>query len=273
MSTILFNLHVNNQPVQIEMVGPIIKQQQLKSDAYGQTPSNRLLLSTDDMVACLYLDDTLSSRDMKQLVNKLTGKLPRFVNLSHPIMAIHLIQRAFGWPEDEHSRPNTILNCLPVEGWAAMASKPPVEANHPLLNQPPQTLWFQSYMSTGMPASVHYDSIAAVEQINDRVLIIVHPEGNSELLGLAVVWLRDSQMAAGLAAGLRLRRVKRVGRNEMVLDIFLYPKVALCRGTVHRENWELNWSIERGNDVHWYSAMTDHPDVIATQMAQWRAVR
>ena len=43
MSTVRFNLLDGNQPVQIDMVDAKIKQQQLKSDAYGQTASNRLL--------------------------------------------------------------------------------------------------------------------------------------------------------------------------------------------------------------------------------------
>lgn len=272
MSTVRFNLLDGNQPVQIDMADPIIKQQQLKPDAYGQNASNRLLLSNDTMVVCLWLDDTLSSRDMKRLVNEFNRKQPRAVTLGRPIVAIHLIRAGLGWPEDEHQEPTSIFNCLPDAEWNPMASKPPVVAGHPLLNQPAATVWFQGSMLAGMPVSVHYRSIAAVEQINDRVLIVVHPEGNSELLGLAVVCLRDAQMAAGLAAGLRLRRVKRVGRNEMVEDIFLYPKAEHCRGTVHRENCELNWSIDRGNNVLWYSAMTDHPDVIAPQLAQWRAV-
>lgn len=272
MSTVRFNLLDGNQPVQIDMVDAKIKQQQLKSDAYGQTASNRLLLSNATMVACLWLDDTLSSRDMKRLVNEFSRKQPRAVTLGRPIVAIHLVRAGLSWPEDEHQGPTSIFNCLPDDQWHPMASKPPVVAGHPLLNQPAETVWFQGSMSTGMPVSLHYRSIAAVEQSDDRVLIIVQPEGNSELLGLAVVCLRDAQMAAGLAEGFKLRRVKRLCCNEMVADIFLYPKAEHCRGTVHRENCELNWSIDRGNNVLWYSAMTDHPDVIAPQLAQWRAV-
>lgn len=273
VSTVRFNLLDGNQPVQIDMVYAKIQQQQWKRDAYGQTASNRLLLSNATMVACLWLEDTLTSRDMKRLVNEFSRKQPRAVTLGRPIVAIHLVRAGLSWPEDEHQGPTSIFNCLPDDQWHPMASKPPVVAGHPLLNQPAETVWFQGSMSTGMPVSVHYCSIAAVKQSDAWLLITVQPEGNSELLEQAIVRLRDAQMAAGLAAGFRLRRVKRVGLNEMVRDIFLYPKAELCRGTQPLVGRECNWSIERGNNVLWYIATTYHPDAIAAAMAQWRVLR
>ncbi len=77
-----------------------------------------------------------------------------------------------------------------------------------------------------------------------------------------------AQTCGAWATGLfDLRGLSHDPASELLRDRFL------CRGTEHREDCEPNWSIDRGNDPLWYSAMTDHPDVIATQMAQWRAVR
>lgn len=272
MSNLRIHLEVNHEPVTVEMVAPIIRQQQLKADPYGQSAANRLLFSNTRQVACLFVNDWLSSRELKRLAGEFKWKQPRIVRLGDPLLAIHYLEAGRGWPEDATSDPVSILNCLPDEQWARMANKPPVVTHHPLLNQPTGTLAFQCPMSAGMPVVVHHDSIAAVKQIDAHVIITLRPAGNGELLGCAVVDLRDETAAVELAAGLRLRRVKRISRNELVEAVLLYPKAELCRGHQRRVPNDADCCMDLGLDGLFHHALEAHPMDVRTALGEWGVV-
>lgn len=265
MNTIKLNLHDNNQPIAIEMASPSIERQQFEWDAYGQTASLRLIFSNQTQVACLYLDDGLSKLQMKRLVEQYKRKVPAIVRLGNPIKAIHYIEAGLGWPDDEQSEPRSILNCLPDEEWAGMASRPPVVAQHPLLNQPADTLAFQSFMRCGMPVVVNYDSIAEIEQHHAFLEIKIHPRGNAELLGCALICLKDTSAATSLAESLRSRRVKRICCNQMVKIVNVLPKAHLCRGKELGGGWCWDSSAEFGQPCLWRNALLAHPDDYAIQ--------
>ena len=215
------------------------------------------------MVACLYLDDNLTKRQMERFAEAYKRKVPSVVRLGHPIQAIHYIEAGQGWPLDQHGDPRSILNCHPDDAWAGMASRPPVVAQHPLLNQPADTLSFQCRMSAGMPAVIHYDSIAEVAQLHEVVEITLHHFGNAESIGLAIVGLEDETAAAELAESLRLRRVKRISSNQKVYFVHLYPNPDLCRGKEPRgiDAWDLG--AESGHENLWRMVRKAHPDDFA----------
>lgn len=266
MNTVHIKLHVNNAPVIIEMMSPRVQTQQFKWDAYGQTHSNRLILSNDTMLVCLYLDDALTKRQMERLAEAYKRKMPPAVRLGNPIKAIHYIEAGQGWPLDEHSEPRSILNCLPDEEWAGMANRPPVVAQHPLLNQPADIISFQCRMSAGMPAAIHYDSIAEVAQIHDVVKIRINPFDNAELIGLAIVFLKDEAAAAELAESLRLRRVKRISSNELVVNAELYPKPGLCRGKDTLDIGDGHLCASFGQHSLWHFICKSDPDCFAEDL-------
>lgn len=260
MSNIQINLEVNDAPFAAEMLVDRIRQQYFKGDAYGQTIANRLVLSSATQVLCLSIDDSLTNRQLKSLGDEFKRRQPRIARLGDPIMAIHYIEAGSGWPYDAYNEPVSILNCLPVEQWTMMASKPPLITHHPLINQPAGSVAFEGNMSLGMPVTISYDSIAAVDQTQRQVIVSLHIEGNGELLGYAIVRLKNTAAAIGLADALRLRRVKRVSHNELVEAILLYPKPERCRGVERRDN--PTWVSSRSHQELVSIACQAHPDDI-----------
>lgn len=270
MSNIQINLEVNNRPFAVEMLVDRIRQQYFKGDAYGQTIANRLVLSGATQVLCLSIDDSLTNRQLKSLGDEFKRRQPRIARLGNPVMAIHYIEAGRSWPDDEHNGPVSILNCLPAEEWTMMASKPPIITHHPLINQPADTIAFEGNMSAGMPVTISYDSIATVDQTQRRVVVSLHGEGNGELLGCAVVRLKNTTAAIGLADALRLRRVKRLNPNELVETIRLYPKPERCRGVERCGN--LEWRSARSHEELVSIACQAHPDDIRNAMNKHGAV-
>lgn len=272
MRTLKIHLNVNNQPAIVEMVEPKVSRKHFPSDAYGQAPINRVLIANDTQVACVSVDGSLDWWVLRSVADKYRLRHPDALRLGGHILAIHYIKVGRGWPEDANSEPTSILNCLPVEQWTRMANKPPVVISHPLINQPAGTVAFQCPMSAGMPVVVHYDSIAAVNQLHDHVIITLCPAGNGELLGCAVVDLRDERAAVELAAGLRLRRVKRISHNELVEAVLLYPNAELCRGHERRIISDADCCMDLGLDGLFHNALEAHPMDVRNALREWGVV-
>ena len=266
MSNIQINLELNHEPFAVEMLVDRIRQQHFKWDAYGQATANRLVLSGSTQVLCLSIDDSLTNRQLKSLGDEFKRRQPRIARLGAPIMAIHYIEAGRGWPHDANSDPVSILNCLPVEQWARMASKPPLITHHPLLNQPADTVVFQCPMSAGMPVMISYDSIATVTQTGKFVRILINAEANHELLWWGVVELMDNTAAAGLAEGLRSRRVKRIRHNELVKSVLLFPKLQQCGGQPQNPVDMRTWTLCSSREQLLHNANKAFPEAIQDAM-------
>lgn len=271
MSNIQINLEVNNEPFAVEMVVNRIRQQHFKWDAYGQATANRLVLSGATQVLCLSIHDSVTNRQLKSLGDEFKRRQPRIARLGNPVMAIHYVEAGRGWPEDVNSDPVSILNCLPVEQWTRMASRPPIITHHPLLNQPADTVVFQCPMSAGMPVMISYDSIAAVTQTGNHVLIRIAPEFNHELLWWGVVELVNNTAAAGLAEGLRLRRVKRIRHNELVNSVLLFPKLQQCGGQQQNPVDFRTWTLCSSREQLLRNANETFPEELQDAMRKFMA--
>ena len=272
MKTLRIHLNVNNQPVIIRMANPTVSRKQFRSDAYGQAPINRLLISNDTQVACVSVDPSLDWRALRSLADQFRGKRPSPLRLGRDILAIHYIKVGRGWPNDGQSEPTSILNCLPDDQWPLLASKPQLVDRHPLLHQPPGTIAFQGLMSAGMPVVINYDSIAKVVKFETQLHIHIKQEAATELLGCAIIELRDAGKTAALVDALERRQVKRICRNVWVTETVLYPKPERCTGHERGGTNDDQWCIRHGLKGLWHNAMHHHPETVRIALCEWGAV-
>lgn len=271
MKTLRIHLSVNNQPVIIRMTNPKVSRKQFPSDAYGQAPINRLLIANDTQVACVSVDTSLDWRWLRSLADLYRRKKPEALRLGGPILAIHYIKAGRGWPNDGQSEPTSIFNCLPDDQWPLLASKPLLGDRHPLLHQPPGTIAFQGLMSSGRPVVINYDSIAKVVEFETQLHIHIKQEATTELLGCAIIELRDAAKTAALADGLRRRQVKRICRNTWVTESVLYPKPERCTGHERGITNDDQWCIRHGLKGLWHNAMHHHPETVRMALCEWGA--
>jgi hypothetical protein len=269
MNKIRLELNNHNQPVVIEMAAPKISRQRRKADAYGRTTSNRLLFSNGSQVACATVDGALDWRELRRLGDRYRSVCPPALRLGAPIHAIHYVQAGKCWPEDQESTPLSIVNCVPDEEWPLLENRPVAADAHALLAEQPDSLTFQCPMTAGQPVVVRYDDVEEVKDLQRQIHLTIRADAAGQLLGFAVLGMRDDKTTVALAEALRNRQVKRLRRNELVAEVFLYPKPARCRGVEQHRVDDQQWSIDHGLEGLWRNAMTVHPKVVAEARCEW----
>ena len=97
-----------------------------------------------------------------------------------------------------------------------MEAEPPVEADHPLHSQSPNTLSFESSAADSIPIRIPYDSIGKVEPVDWIVRITLGPAAPIRWVGVVEIITTDVPLAARLVEDIRGRRVRRIQPNQAV---------------------------------------------------------
>ena len=278
MKSIKLNLRHGYKPVVITIEDYKIKELQYRWIPSTRSEGNRVQVATTDTVACLYLNDHLTNEQVKRFARGLRDANQPSVKLGHKVMAIQVIKLGLGWPEDLQHGPTSHFGCLPAREWMLMVSKPPVEADHLLLNQPDKTVWILApHAGGGDPIGFQYRSISNIEQKANRVLITIDPNSTVELAGAVLVELNDEPAAIRIKQDLLQGRVRRILLNEAVKDVIVFPHFNVCRGTTSSaENGSIPYtSVSCGEDEIKEdlisSALNSPPEEVVAALAErWR---
>lgn len=269
MKNIRIELNHHKQPVEVVMTAPKISRQRQKADAWGQITTNRLLLANDTQLACVTVDRALDRWGLRSLCEQYRSVCPPALKLGDPIHAIRYVEAGKGWPEDQWSTPVSILNCVPDEAWPLIENKPVESEAHALLAERSDHLTFQCPMTAGRSVVIRYDEILAVNELQRQIHVTIKADATTQLLGFAVLALRDDRSTGALVEALRNRQVKRICRNELVEEVFLYPKPERCRGQNRHHTDDQQWSIDHGLEGLWRNTNNTHPDGVALERCEW----
>ena len=231
MKPIKIQLRDGFAPVVVELHRPSIQVRLQTGPAQDTAIRSEIWLCNRERFVGLTLDESLSSREIKQLAKQYRRFRPPVIQLGRPIMAIQIIELGEGWPFDDQRNPVSMFCCLPASEWVTAALPAPVESHHPLLQQPANTLWLMDRNVCSTPLAVSHDAIAKIEQQGKRLLVTINPEARLELLGYAVLHLSKVETATGLAADLVAGRVRLLRGGGEVTEMYLFPHAAACRGT------------------------------------------
>ena len=141
-------------------------------------------------------------------------------------MAIHVIRLGRAWPGNQSVEAWSVLNCRPREDWVGMEAEPLVQGEHPLLNQPPNTLSFENAGRDSIPIWVPYDSIVKVEKQDCRVLVTLGPAAPIRWEGVVEITTDNKRLAARLAGDIRRRRVRRIRSDRAIRQFNMVPRAA-----------------------------------------------
>lgn len=214
MHDTLIHFHMNGRPEVASFDDDGVKYQFRQPAFFGKAVSSRIAFSSNDWEACLTLSDDVSETALAQLAEDFSWEDPPEVSLTGPIMAIQLIKKGNAWPNSQWVEPFSVLNCRPPEDWVGMEAEPPIGVDHPLLNQPLNTLSIEEEPCRGsVPRRIHYDSIVKVETKTFRVLITSRPTVPSEVLNLLTISTANEALAKQLTEDLQARRVRRIRCN------------------------------------------------------------
>lgn len=230
MPKVYIHLNVNNERREFALENPRIKFHRGVFNSFGKAVPARIILRSRGSAACLTVRDGVAVYDVAGMSAACRASEQSPLTLVEPFMAIHAVRAGAAFPNDHGSEPLSLFDCRPREDWVGMESEPPVEAEHPLLNQPPNTLSFETLMGGSIPLRVHYDSIVRVELRDYNVLIAVNQAAPNELVGMAEITTPDRRLATRLAEAIRQRQVRRIQPNHAVSSIKLVPRAAACTG-------------------------------------------
>ena len=193
---------------------------------FGKAISSRIVLSSRNWKVCLTLADYVTTTALRKLAARFSSIRPPRVSLRGPIMAIHVIRLGRAWPGNQSVEAWSVLNCRPREDWVGMEAEPPVQGEHPLLNQPPNTLSFENARPDSIPIWVPYDSIMKVEKQDRRVLVTLGPAAPLRWEGVVEITTDNERRAARLAGDIRRRQVRRIRCNRAVCRFNMLPRAA-----------------------------------------------
>ena len=230
MPTVHIHLNVNHERRELSLANPKFKFHHGVFNPFGKAVPGRIILRSRGSAACLTVRDGVPVCDIAGMAAAFRDSEQSPLTLVEPFMAIHAVRAGAAFPDDHGSEPLSLFDCRPREDWVGMEAEPPVEAEHPLLTQPPNTLSFETAMGGSNPLRVHYDSIVRVELRDYNVLIVVNQAARNELVGMAEVTTTDRRLATRLAEAIRQRQVRRIQPNRVVSSIKLVPCVAACTG-------------------------------------------
>ena len=220
MNETLIHFHMHGRPQVASFDDDAVKYQFRQPRFFGKAVSSRIALSSNEWEACLTLSDDVSETALAQLAEDFSWEDPPAVNLTGPIMAIQLINKGNAWPDSQWVEPFSVLNCRPREDWVGMEAEPPIGVDHPLLNQPLNTLSIEEdSFADSAPSRIHYDSIVKVETRTFRVLITSRPTVPSSQLNLLTISTANETLAKQLAEDLQFRRVRRIRCNNAIDEL------------------------------------------------------
>ena len=217
MNDTKIHFHMDGRPEVASFDDDAVKYQFRQPRFFGKAVASRIALSSHEWEACLTLSDDVSETALAQLAEDFSWEDPPEVNLTGPIMAIQLIKKGNAWPDSQWVEPFSVLNCRPCEDWVGMEAEPPIGVDHPLLNQPLNTLSIEEEpCRDSVPSRIHYDSIVKVETKTFRVLITSRPTVPSAVLNLLTISTANEALAKQLTEDLQARRVRRIRCNGAI---------------------------------------------------------
>ena len=217
MNETLIHFHMDGRPEVASFDDDAVKYQFRQPAFFGKAVSSRIALCGNPWMACLTLSDDVSETALAELAEDFSWADPPEVNLTGPIMAIQLIKKGNAWPDSQWVEPFSVLNCRPCEDWVGMEAEPPIGVDHPLLNQPLNTLSIEEEpWRYSVPSRIHYDSIVKVETKTFRVLITSRPTVPSSGLNVLTISTANEALAKQLTEDLQFRRVRRLRCNGAI---------------------------------------------------------
>lgn len=216
MRALTVNVQWNHQPVAARLENVQVRQRLRQSAFFGKAVASRIVLHSPSWVACLTLADSVDTTALRKLAVQLKSGNPPPITLTGPIMAIQAIRLGTCWPENQCVEPLSILNCRPCADWVLMEAEPPVETEHPLHRQPPNTLSLESSEEDSVPIRIPYDWMGWLEQRNRQVRIALRLSVPRRRANVVEITTADEGLATRLLEDIRSRRVRRIRLNQAI---------------------------------------------------------